>query len=79
MTRGGWDGSISFDCGSGDALGGSGSRTVASRTSCPISVAHQLSAFDRSGSEALKPPEVEVEVEEKQYRAAALERAMKVQ
>src|SRR5262249_25843205 len=36
----------------------------------------QLSAFDRSGSEALKAPEVVVE---RQYRAAAVERAMKVQ
>ena len=36
-----------------------------------------MSAFDRSGPEALKPPEVEVV--EKQYREAALERAMKVQ
>jgi hypothetical protein len=36
-----------------------------------------LSAFDRGGAEALKPPEVEV-VEE-HYGAAAVERAMKVQ
>jgi transcriptional regulator with GAF, ATPase, and Fis domain len=35
-----------------------------------------LSAFDRSGPKALKPPEVVVE---KLYRKAAVERAMKVQ
>jgi len=38
-------------------------------------LAHQLSAFDRSGSEALKPPVVV----ERQCRGAAVERAMKVQ